>query len=128
MLLRIPYPGLLLGYSVMVYAVLHWLQESLPEKAVFPWFWVIQLLAAGTSLLIHFRLQAAAKISGQAFVRTFMLTSALKLFCFMVIMVLFALVNRAMAFGFIFNFLIIYLLYTVIEVWVAFKAFGPSKS
>jgi hypothetical protein len=111
-----------------VYVLLQQLQSIIPAKAAFQWFWIIQLLAAATSLLIHQRLAVAARVSGQMFVRTFMLTSALKLFTFMIVMVIYALLDRQHAFGFIFNFLIIYLLYTVVEVWVSFKAFGPSKA
>ena len=126
--LRVPYPVLMLVYSAGVFVSLHQLQRIVPAKAAFEWYWVIQLLAVVTSLLIHQRLAAAAQVSGQVFVRTFMLTSALKLFAFMVVMVIYAVLNREQAFGFIFNFLIIYLLYTVVEVWVSFKVFGPSKA
>ena len=126
-LFRIPFLLLLLLFSVPVYFGLSYLQSVLPAKAVFHSFWGIQLLAIGTSWLIHNRLASAASVSGQAFVRTFMLTSALKLFAFMIIIVVFALLNREQAFGFIFNFLVIYLLYTVLEVWFSFKSFGPSR-
>ncbi|MFM7177363.1 MAG: hypothetical protein ACKOKB_10655 [Bacteroidota bacterium] len=124
---RIPFLLLLFLFSLPVYLGLSYLQSVMPTKAVFHAFWGIQLLAIGTSWLIHNRLSAAAAVSGQAFVRAFMLTSALKLFAFMVIMVVFALLNREQAFGFIFNFLIVYLLYTVLEVWFSFKSFGPSR-
>ena len=127
-LIRIPFLLLLLLFSVPVYLGLEYLQSVMPAKAVFQEFWGIQLLAIGTSWLIHNRLAAAALVSGQVFVRTFMLTSALKLFAFMVIMVVFALLNKEQAFGFIFNFLIVYLLYTVLEVWFSFKSFGPSRN
>ena len=126
-LIRIPFLLLLLLFSVPVYLGLAYLQSVIPVKAVFHAFWGIQLLAICTSWLIHNRLAAAALVSGQAFVRTFMLTSALKLFAFMVIMVVFALLNKEQAFGFIFNFLIVYLLYTVLEVWFSFKSFGPTR-
>lgn len=126
-IIRIPFLLLLLLFSAPVYLGLAYLQTTIPTKAVFEGFWGIQLLAIGTSWLIHNRLASAASVSGQVFVRTFMLTSALKLFGFMVIMVVFALFNREKAFGFIFNFLIVYLVYTLLEVWFSFKSFGPGR-
>lgn len=127
-LFRIPFLLVLLLFSAPIYLGMVYLQTVIPAKAVFHDFWGIQLLAIATSWLIHNRLAAAALVSGQAFVRTFMLTSALKLFAFMVILVVFAMLNRVQAFGFIFNFLIVYLLYTVLEVWFSFKSFGPSRN
>lgn len=126
MLLRVPFPILLVVFSALVFFVFQLLQPYLPAKAVYDRFWIIQIIAGITSLIIHRGLKSSSLKSGQAFIRFFMASSALKLFAFMVIMVVFALADRSQAFGFIFNFLIMYLLYTTLEVWVSFKAFGPG--
>lgn len=125
-LLRLPFVVLLVGVSIPVYFFLDFLQDHLPAKAVYHRFWMIQCLMCLVSWVIHRGLSLAARKSGQAFIRFFMLSSGLKLFAFMVLMIVYGIADSANAFGFIFNFLLLYLVYTVVEVWVSFKSFGPE--
>ncbi|MFM7079041.1 MAG: hypothetical protein ACKOYC_04530 [Bacteroidota bacterium] len=127
-LLRVPFPLLLLLVSVPVYFLVGYLHGILPEKATFERFWIIQVIMCMASWMIHLGLKSAAAKSGQAFIRFFMLSSGLKLFAFMVILIVYGIADSTKAFGFIFNFLMLYMVYTILEVWVSFKSFGPVQS
>ncbi len=117
----------LLIYSIIIYAGFYFAEPQLPAKATFPWFAGIQLVIIMTTVVFHNGLARAAVKSGQAFVRYFMGATSVKLLVFMMIIVVYALLNRESAFGFILHFFIFYLLYTVFEVYFAYKNFGPGK-
>jgi hypothetical protein len=127
-LLRFPFPLLLLLVSLPVYFLVDYLHGILPEKATYDRFWIIQVIMCFASWVIHQGLKSAAAKSGQAFIRFFMLSSGLKLFTFMVLLIVYGIADPSKAFGFIFNFLILYLVYTTLEVWVSFKSFGPVQN
>lgn len=122
-----PFPVLLVAFSIPVYLLLDFFQDYIPAKAVYHRFWIIQLLMLLVSWIIHRGLANAAKKSGPAFIRFFMMSSGLKLFVFMIIMIVYGIADAENAFGFIFHFLLLYLLYTTAEVWVSFKSFGPQS-
>lgn len=124
---RLPFPVLLLAFSLPVYLLLDFLQDHIPAKAVYHRFWIIQLIMVLVSWIIHRGLANAAQKSGAAFIRFFMMSSGLKLLVFMIILIVYGIADAENAFGFIFNFLLLYLLYTTVEVWVSFKSFGPQR-
>lgn len=81
----------------------------------------------GATLLFHYGLTRSMKKGGQAFIRYFMGATAFKLMIFMMIMIIYGLLNKDTAFGFILHFFIFYLLYTVYEVAMAYRQFGAAK-
>lgn len=115
-------------FSLIVYAILFNLQSSLPPKAIFGDFYIIQLLIFAVTLGLHSGLMNAGKKSNQAFIRFFMGATAVRLFIYMAIMIIYALFNKEKAFGFILHFFILYLLYTAFEVVFTFRQFSGKNS
>jgi hypothetical protein len=68
-----------------------------------------------TLLIYHFMLKALQKRPAR-FVNIFVLTTMLKLLLFMVVMVVYALLNREVARQFVVSFFLLYIIYTVMEV------------
>ena len=68
-----------------------------------------------TLTVYHFMLKALEKRPAR-FVNIFLLTTMLKLFAYMIFMVVYALLNREFARPFIVSFFILYIIFTVVEV------------
>jgi len=117
----------LLLLSVALALVFHFTEPLFPTKMKFESFWIIQIIMIVASMLFHYGLTRSAAAGGQAFVRYFMGATSVKLMLFMIIMILFGLLNKEQAFGFILHFFIFYICYTVLEVAVAYRQFGASK-
>ena len=79
------------------------------------------------TVLFHYGLMRAVKSGGQASIRYFMGATSAKLMVFMMVMIIYGLMNKESAFGFILHFFIFYLFYTVYEVAIAYKHFGPAR-
>src|SRR5688572_22698258 len=114
----------LLIFSIIIYVGFFFVEPQLPAKAAYASFAWIQVVMILATVIFHNGLARAAVKSGQAFVRYFMGATSVKLLVFMMIIVIYALLNRESAFGFILHFLVFYLFYTVFEVYFAYKSFG----
>ena len=108
----------------MLFRSISALHPYLPIKAVYIQFYFIQALIIFVAALIHMGLEQAGRKGDKYFVRFYMASSAVKLFAYMFVMVVFAIFNHEQAFGFILHFLMLYLLYTALEVGVYYKRFG----
>ncbi|MGZ4053469.1 MAG: hypothetical protein ACXVPU_00030 [Bacteroidia bacterium] len=86
-------------------------------------FWVIWLFFIVTTALIHIVLIKAAAQDPKKFVNYFMGITSLKLFAYLIIIIIYALLNRAGAQGFIVCFLLSYFLYSGFEVVTLIKHF-----
>lgn len=117
----------LLIYSAVIFVLLLLVQPHLPARAAFAGFYVIQLIVIGVTLAIHSGLTNAGKKSNQAFIRFFMGATAGRLFLYMVIMIIYGLLNRESAFGFILHFFVLYLVYTIFEVAFSYKQFSSVR-
>lgn len=96
-----------------------WFSPSLPWLFVFYY-------ACG---IISFRiLQQSLQKRFNRFVGVFMLTTALKLFLFIAIMIIYAFLNKNDAVAFLLNFFILYLVYTVFEVTEILRLAKPPAS
>ncbi|MCX6283855.1 MAG: hypothetical protein NTW31_06455 [Bacteroidetes bacterium] len=84
-----------------------WFTPSLPFLFAFYY---------ATSLLSFMILNRSLQKRFNMFVSVFMLTTALKLFLFITIMIIYAFLNRKDAIPFLLNFFILYVVYTVFEV------------
>jgi hypothetical protein len=102
-------------------------EPFLPAKVAYPTFWYIQLIMIVATLLFHYGLLRSEKAGGQAFVRYFMGATSVKLMLFMMIMIIYGLLNKESAFAFILHFFVFYLLYTIFEVAVSYKRFGTVR-
>ncbi len=79
----------------------------------FPYLLAFFMLAS--VLVYHFMLKAIDKRPAR-FVNIFLLTTMIKLFAYMAVMIIFALLNREDARAFIVTFFILYMVYTSVEV------------
>ncbi|MEI7490120.1 MAG: hypothetical protein WCK92_01890 [Bacteroidota bacterium] len=93
-----------------------WFTPSLPFLFAFYY---------ATSLLSFMILSRSLEKKFNLFVSVFMLTTALKLFLFITIMITYAFLNRKDAVPFLLNFFILYIAYTVFEV---IQVIGLTKS
>ncbi|HEY0029715.1 MAG TPA: hypothetical protein VGC65_03065 [Bacteroidia bacterium] len=73
--------------------------------------------------LLHFVLIKAAEESPRKFVVLFMASTGIKLFTYLIIILLYALLKREAALGFVLFFLVMYFFYTVFEVITLLKHF-----
>src|SRR4030095_13154357 len=111
----------LLVFSIITFTGFYLAQPHLSAKVAFPSFVFIQLVMITATVAFHSGLERASAKSGQVFVRYFMGATSVKLLVFMMIIIIYALLNRPTAFAFIMHFFIFYLLYTVFEVYFAYK-------
>ncbi|MCX6287073.1 MAG: hypothetical protein NTY96_08160 [Bacteroidetes bacterium] len=93
-----------------------WFTPSLPFLFIFYY---------ACSLLSFMILCRSLQKKFNRFVSVFMLTTALKLFVFIAIMIIYAFINRKDAIPFLLNFFVLYLVYTVFEVT---QIIGLTKS
>ena len=115
-------------FGAVIHLLLMNLQDLLPSKAVFKDFYIIELVIFAVTLGLHTGLMNAGKRGNQAFIRFFMAATAARLFIYMVIMILYGMFFKENAFGFILNFFLIYLFYTVFEVIYTFKQMNRKSS
>ena len=84
-----------------------WFSPSIPFMFVFYY---------ACSLISFILLDRSIRKKINSFVSVFMLTTAVKLFLYVGIMIIYALTNRKDAISFLLNFFVLYLVYTVFEV------------
>ena len=95
--------------SVIVFSVI----PSWHYPPVFPFLLAFFFFA--TLVVYHFMLKAMEKRPAR-FVNIFLMTTMIKLFAYMAVMVTYALLNREGARPFIVAFFVLYIIYTIIEV------------
>ncbi len=118
----------LMLYSLVIGLLFFFAEPYLPAKVAFPGYWWIQLIIICVTIGFHYGLTRSVKAGGQTFIRYFMGATSLKLMVFMMVMIVYGLLNKESAFGFILHFFIFYLFYTIFEVAVAYKYFGPART
>ncbi len=125
-----PFKNFLTGlivYSIIILALFYFIEPFFTGKSAFPNYWIIQVIMIIATILFHYGLMKAVKSGGQASIRYFMGATSAKLMVFMMVMIIYGLMNKESAFGFILHFFIFYLFYTVYEVALAYKHFGPAR-
>ncbi len=95
--------------SLALYFILPkiWFSPSLPFLFIFYY---------ACSLLSFILLSRSLEARSNRFISVFMLTTAIKLFLFITVMIIYSFLNRKDAVAFLLNFFILYLVYTVFEV------------
>jgi len=95
--------------SIALYFVLPktWFSPSLPFLFIFYF---------ACSFLSFILLSSSLETRSKRFISVFMLTTAIKLFLFITVMIIYSFLNRKDAVAFLLNFFILYLVYTVFEV------------
>ena len=95
--------------SVLVFANI----PSWHYPAVYPF--MLGFFVLTTLLVYHLMLKALDRRPAR-FVNLFLLTTMLKLFAYLIFMVVYAMLNREVAIPFIVSFFLLYIIYTVVEV------------
>ena len=108
-------------FSIIAFAVLYVFQQTASVRFQSTFFWVIWLFFVVSTLLIHLALSKAAKKDPKKFVYYFMGTTAIKLFAYLFIILIYGLLDRDHAVGFIASFLIAYFLFSGFEVFTLIK-------
>lgn len=101
--------------------------EFSPERFRAELSWGIWLFFIITTILIHSILTNAANKNPKKFILAFMLTTAVKLFGFLILILIYALIRREAALGFTLLFLTMYLFYSGFEVVTLLKFFKKQK-
>lgn len=80
-----------------------------------------------TTALIHVVLLKSTENNPKKFITSFMVATALKLFSYLIIILVYALIKREAALGFVMLFLVMYFLYSAFEVVVLLKHFKKGN-
>ncbi len=88
--------------------------------------WMIFAYFSIITLLFHFGITKATESRPQVFVRYYMGSTTLKLLLNLGIIVVYAMLHKALAVNFIITFMIFYFLYTIFEVVFVWKAVKPN--
>lgn len=75
-----------------------------------------------TTLVVYHFMLKSLEARPARFINIFLLTTMLKLFAFMTVMVVYALLNREVARPFVISFFVLYIIYTSVEVVSLLKA------
>lgn len=91
------------------------------------WSWLIFGVVAGITGLIHLWLMNAGSGDVKIFIRIFMTATSIKLLIYLMVIVLYALLNTEKAFVFTFHFLVFYFYFTAVEVILLYRHLKPKK-
>lgn len=115
--------SLLTVLSSLLYALAG---RFIPAQWIYKGFiWVPVLIAAVTALLHRGLLER--KNDGKKFVRYYMGSTGLKLFLYLSIIIVMALVDKTSAVSFAMSFFYFYLCFTIFEVSESYQSFGQNK-
>ena len=103
------------------------LQQILPVQFYFPPFGYLLILFILVTFLFHLGLQYSFDKGSKHFIRYYMGASGMKMFVFLVIIIIFALLNKKQAVAFTLCFFFFYLFFTIFEAVISFKEFGEVR-
>lgn len=111
----------LLIFSVLAGVVLFLLSGFIPVKYFSTLYPFILAFYFAESLIVHLVISKSVEKKPIRFVNRFMMITGVKLMVYLVIMVVYAVVNKEEALGFIIIFFALYLFYTPLQVIFALK-------
>lgn len=100
----------------------------LPANYYTPAFPYLLIFFAAVTMIVHKLILNALEKRPSKFVNYFMLTTFGKMFFFLIVMVLYALINREDAVRFIVIYFILYLFYTVFDIVFIFLIIKDSET
>lgn len=115
--------GKLAIFSIITFGILYLFQQLFTPSFQTRFFWVIWLFFIATTALIHFILTNAAKENSKKFVVYYMGITGIKLFSYLIIILMYGLLDRENIQGFVVFFLISYFLFSGFEVLTLLKQF-----
>jgi len=100
----------------------------LPANFYTPAFPFLLVFFAAVTLIVHKLILKGLEKRQSKFVNYFMLTTFIKMFFFLFVMIIYALINRDDAIRFIVIYFILYLFYTVFDVVSIFQTIKKSET
>ena len=108
--------------SVLVFGSSMLLKDDFPDTA---WFLLMFFILA--TFLFHYGLLKASKGEPKKFVRYYMSATAIKLFTYLVFIIVYGIIKRKEALPMIISFMAFYFFFTVFEVATAMKSLKKFK-
>lgn len=110
-------------FSLFTFGILFLWQRIVPARFQSEVYWAIWIFFIASTALIHAFFVKAASKDPKKFVTNYMGITGIKLFLYLIIIIIYGLLNRDTATGFILCFLIMYFFYSVFEVVTLLKFF-----
>lgn len=110
-------------FSLITLFIPYLWQQYAPERFQTNTGWFIWGFFIAVTLLIHIVLMKAAAESPKKFITFFMAITGIKLFLYLIIILIYGMLKGKAALGFILLFLIFYFLYTAFEIGALLRRF-----
>ena len=117
----------LMAVSTGLALLFYILMPLLPDKVNYNGYIYVILFFAFATLVFHLGLSRSAVAGSKHFVRYYMMATGLKLLLYIVIIMLYAMINKPGVTAFAFTFLISYFAFTTFETVYSYKEFGLTK-
>jgi len=118
----------LIVFTALLSLIAGILSFTLPEKYFAQQVWMILVYFLLISAVFQLILVRSGKDDGKKFVRAFMAGTTIKLFIHVIVILVFAFMNREKAIPIIISFFCCYLLFTVFEVTMQLKKSDPTAN
>lgn len=110
-------------FSFLLAALLFLWNNRADRKAYVEDLWIAYLLILSVTILTHYLLTKAGEKNPAHFIRSYMALTGVKLFLYLIVIVIYCLVKPATAMNFSIAFLAIYFLFSSFEVIALLKHF-----
>lgn len=104
------------------------LSQKLPSHLSYHNYLYITVFFTVLTAFFHNGLSLSAKGGTKSFIRFYMAATGIKLFLYILIIVIYALINKPGVMAFALCFLLHYCAFTAFEVWMAYRQFGSLKN
>ena len=118
----------LMAYAILLLLLGFAVRSSFPEKFRYEYAWGLVLFFTVTTAAFHYGLISSSEKGNRNVVRYYMLSTAVKLMLYFLIMVGYSMVRPAETIPFVSNFFVLYILFTVFEVSVSYRHFRSKTS
>lgn len=110
-------------FSITVAVIVFCWNHFAPEKFYVEDIWLVFGFFILATSAVHYWMVSAAKKKPGQFVNNFMAVTGIKLFLFMIILLVYCLLNRTNAIPFAIGFLVLYFLFSAFEVTALIRNF-----
>ncbi|MGI8891998.1 MAG: hypothetical protein ACR2GN_00925 [Bacteroidia bacterium] len=117
----VPYIVRLLIFTCIILLIAYAIEPAIPEQFQSGWFYPLIYFFALTAFLLHYFLYKVSKGNPRRFISYFMGATGIKLFLYMTVLLIFVFSLPERAVGFISEFFVLYVLYTIFEVYFTLK-------